>query len=546
MEKTDNPILEQLELLEKKVINYINVKFDLRLTGKEIKIDLNGKNIGNIELELLSGIEFKNLEELNISSNNITNVQPLKQFKSPNLKVIDISNNPIENIDAIKEMKAKLKEINLKNTNILKKDIQDLKNIIIHGIDSKDTKTKECILKYEINNVNNLKNKLKEKEKSISSLLNDVEKLEKKLLEKNEESVENKIIEKNLDSNDIIKNDFEEIKKSLISEKISENSNLFIKFQNLEKKLLEILNLKLEVKLSDKEIKLDLNKKNIGNIELELLRGINFKNLEELDLSHNNISDITPLKDLKTLKKLDLSRNNIMGIKPIEDIKFKNLEKIDLSFNNISKLSKIDLSLNKINDLNDVKFLEKFKNIDILDFLKEIQNIKLKINNLLKDENIASNNKIRIFGEEFVKNNKNNCVIFINNKEKELSEFYEYAQNENVIFVRLKMNEKVNSFNEMFKDCSSLISFNEGNNWNLSNINDMSYMFYNCESLGFLSKISKWDTSNVINMDYLFYNCLSLIPFPDISKWNISKVKRKTDMFNGCSNVNIKILNKFK
>jgi surface protein len=328
-------------------------------------------------------------------------------------------------------------------------------------------------------------------------------------------------------------------------EKISENSNLFIKFQNLEKKLLAILNLKLEVKLSDKEIKLDLNNKNIGNIEFGLLRGINFKNLEELDLSHNNISDITLLKDfnLNKLKKIDLSPNNI---EQIEDIKFKNLEKIDLSFNNISKLSKIDLSLNKIIDLNEVKFLEKFKKIDILDFLKEIQNIKLKINNLLKDENIASNNKIRIFGEEFVKNNKNNCVIFINNKEKELSEFYEYAQNENVIFVRLKMNEKVNSFNEMFKDCSSLISFNEGNNWNLSNINDMSYMFYNCESLGFLSRISKWDTSNVINMDYLFYNCLSLIPFPDISKWNISKVKRKTDMFNGCSNVNIKILNKFK
>ena len=194
-DEKDNAILEQLELLEKKVLNYINVKFDLAITRQEIKLNLNGKNIGNIELELISGIEFKNLVELNISNNNISNIEPLKRMKSPNLKKIDISYNPIENIDAIKQMKAKIEEINLENTNIIKKDIQDLKNIIIHGIDLKNNKNKECILKYEINNVNNIMEKLKEKDKSIMTILNDIEELEKKLLTNFDENKKKQINE---------------------------------------------------------------------------------------------------------------------------------------------------------------------------------------------------------------------------------------------------------------------------------------------------------------------------------------------------------------
>ena len=245
MNETDKAILEQLELLEKKVLNYINVKFDLKLTGQEIKIDLNGKNIGNIELELISGIECKNLIELNISSNDITNIQPLKQFKSPNLKILDISNNPIENIDSIKEMKSRIEAINLTNINILKKDIQDLKNIIIHGIDSKENKSKECILKYEINNINNLKDKLKEKEKGINSLLNDVEILEKRLLEYIDKSTNQNISNKeiDLDNNNIIRSLLKEIKEDFTSEKIKEiNNDLFNKFEKLEKEVINFLN----------------------------------------------------------------------------------------------------------------------------------------------------------------------------------------------------------------------------------------------------------------------------------------------------------------
>ena len=41
-------------------------------------MDLNGKNVGNVELMLLSGIQFNNLEELVLSNNNISDIAPIR------------------------------------------------------------------------------------------------------------------------------------------------------------------------------------------------------------------------------------------------------------------------------------------------------------------------------------------------------------------------------------------------------------------------------------------------------------------------------------
>ena len=72
-------IFNKIEHLQKKILHFLNSKLNINLTGKEIKIDLNNKNIGNIELKLLTGINFKNLEELNLSNNNISDIRLLKE-----------------------------------------------------------------------------------------------------------------------------------------------------------------------------------------------------------------------------------------------------------------------------------------------------------------------------------------------------------------------------------------------------------------------------------------------------------------------------------
>ena len=84
--------------------------------------------------------------------------------------------------------------------------------------------------------------------------------------------------------------------------------------------------------------------------------------------------------------------------------------------------------------------------------------------------------KIRIFGENFVKNNKNKCKIKIEEKEYELMEEFN-IKNEERIKIKLI---------EIYK------------------ITDMSYMFYRCSSLSNLPDISKWNTNNVTNMSFMF------------------------------------------
>ena len=86
--------------------------------------------------------------------------------------------------------------------------------------------------------------------------------------------------------------------------------------------------------------------------------------------------------------------------------------------------------------------------------------------------------KIKIFGKDFVKNNKNKCKIIINDKENELIEEY---------------NIKDNNKNKLE---IKLIGIN--------NITDMSYMFRGCSSLLNLPNISKWNTNNVVKMICMF------------------------------------------
>ena len=117
-----------------------------------------------------------------------------------------------------------------------------------------------------------------------------------------------------------------------------ENENILLtKINDVEKKILEFFKIKLKVNITKNIINLDLSNKNIGNIEVNLLSSIEFDNLENLNLSHNNISDILCLKgfNFKKLKRLDLSFNKLNNIKnknefsynSINDIRNKTIEK---------------------------------------------------------------------------------------------------------------------------------------------------------------------------------------------------------------------------
>ena len=173
-------LLNKISALEKKALSIINCKFEINLTGKELKINLNGKNVTNLDLELLSGINFKYLEEIDLGNNNITNLDELKNLKSPNLKVINLTNNKIKDVEPLKYTSfPKLKKLDLSFNKI--EDIEPIGDMMY-------TTSKQIeIINLDNNEIKNIA-PIKE---NISLNIKDI----------------------NLDNNQIIQKDIEEIKE---------------------------------------------------------------------------------------------------------------------------------------------------------------------------------------------------------------------------------------------------------------------------------------------------------------------------------------------
>ena len=115
--------------------------------------------------------------------------------------------------------------------------------------------------------------------------------------------------------------------------------------------------------------------------------------------------------------------------------------------------------------------------------------------------------RIRIFGEQFLKNNEKILKMEIEGEKKELTEYYDNEEKEcDFIDISLIGMENVNDISYMFAGCSSLFDIS---NFDTSNIKDMSYIFSGCSSLSSLPFISKWNTSNVNNIKCMFYGCSS-------------------------------------
>ena len=138
---------------------------------------------------------------------------------------------------------------------------------------------------------------------------------------------------------------------------------------------LKQLNKKYNLNIKDYRInKLDLRWKGFSDAGLEDLCKIDFKELKELILNNNKISDIKVLEraKYKKLEILDLSQNNISDINPLEKVNFKELKQLYLGYNNITDINifeKTKFDLLETLLLNDNK-IDKNKNASIISKLK--------------------------------------------------------------------------------------------------------------------------------------------------------------------------------
>jgi surface protein len=149
-----------------------------------------------------------------------------------------------------------------------------------------------------------------------------------------------------------------------------------------------------------------------------------------------------------------------------------------------------------------------FLKYPIIEFLNEIKNDKKKC--IIKkkhyemtlrysiSEEVKKLKKLKIFGTEFVKNNKNNIKMITLGMEYELRDeindaFWIGVDNE--IEIKIVQISPIISMKNMFNGCSSLLEIIDLSKWNIDNVEDMSFMFYGCTSLVRIPDISSWNSS---------------------------------------------------
>ena len=111
--------------------------------------------------------------------------------------------------------------------------------------------------------------------------------------------------------------------------------------------------------------------------------------------------------------------------------------------------------------------------------------------------------KIKLFGELFIKNNKDNCFLLIDDKIKELCGEYNSNRKERNIKIKLIELNDIENMSFMFFDCLSLLSV-DMSKWNINSVKNLDFIFVGCPSLNNISDISKWDTTNIISKNYMF------------------------------------------
>ena len=171
---------------------------------------------------------------------------------------------------------------------------------------------------------------------------------------------------------------------------------------------------------------------------------------------------------------------------------------------------------------------------------KDIFNTRsYNISNIFRMQYKVDDKKLQIFGEDFVKNNQNNCKIIINDKYLELCKYIDKQYiKDDILEIELKEINTITNMSYMFEGCESLLFLSEQSIWDTSKVTNMSYMFCGCKSLLYLtSNLSKWNTNLVVDISGMFYLCGSLESLPDISVWKTSNVKNMIGLFYGCSSL---------
>ena len=241
----------------------------------------------------------------------------------------------------------------------------------------------------------------------------------------------------------------------------------------------------------------------------------------------------------------------------------------------------IEESIDNFKEQNDFKLIKRIIKADYINYI-HYQNI-LECNRYLlyllcfgkhcliinyNTRNLNIGIEIRLFGDDFVENNRDKFFLVINNKYSELNSKTIIKDNDNYLEVILvkKSEDVIKNLSSMFKACINLKNFEKYDDHDLIDFNeveDISSMFENCtqetidleifgsfknvvsmanifsgcKNLTKITGIEKWDTKNVQTMESMFNRCRAITDIEGIKDFDTHNVIDFSDMFRGCENL---------
>ena len=115
----------------------------------------------------------------------------------------------------------------------------------------------------------------------------------------------------------------------------------------------------------------------------------------------------------------------------------------------------------------------------------------------------TKNKKIKIFNEEFILNNIKRARMIINNKQYYLKEIVENRKR--TFKIKIKFLDIIIYLNSMFKDCKSLSSVYNYQNFNTKYLKAICNLFEGCISLFYIEDIP-WNIKNIKNKFFNQFN----------------------------------------
>ena len=275
--------LEKTHKTQQKAIESLRDQCNIDLNGNELTLYLRRRWLDNDKLNLISLIKFQRLKDMNISGNNISNLEALNNMNLPDLEYFNASQNQIKDITPLAELNSKkLKEICLQENIIedfsplLKSEFPELERLRIekNNFDKDLDEFKKLLKKYN---------------KKVIYIAKTIDEFNKKYGCK-------------LDNNN----------------EVIDLSGLRAG-DDLLRELYLIINQDLKIK------KLNLHNNEIK--DASLLGRINLRYLEELDISLNKINNIQFVTEIKSrhLIKIYLNDNHIKDISPLIKINDANI-----------------------------------------------------------------------------------------------------------------------------------------------------------------------------------------------------------------------------